>query len=79
MKGIKEVATAVMKIPGMSRTGRAEQLRRGVGRLEGVLDVEINYILDSVTVKYDASKLTPTQVKEALKSSGRGKGRVGRL
>ena len=73
MKGIKEVATAVLKIPGMSRTGRAERLRRDVRGLDGVLDIEINYILDSVTVKYDAGKLTSTQVRKRLKSSNRGK------
>lgn len=68
-----------MKVPGMSRSGRAEQVRRDVGGLDGVLDVEINYILDSVTVKYDAGKLTPARVKEALKSSRRGRERVGKL
>ena len=78
MKGIKEIATAVLKIPGMSRTGRAEQLRHDVGGLDGVLGIEINYILDSVTVQFDAGKLTSTQVRKRLKSSSRGKERPGR-
>ena len=69
MKGNQEVATAVMKIPGMSRPGRARQLRRAAVGLDGVLHVEINYIVDSVTVKYDAGKLTSAQVKNKLKSS----------
>ena len=74
MKGIQGVATAVMKVPGMSKPGRVRELRREMGSLDGVLHVEINYILDSVTVKYDAGKLTSAQVKKKLKSSSRAPG-----
>ncbi|MDG7004256.1 MAG: heavy-metal-associated domain-containing protein [Nitrososphaerota archaeon] len=68
-----------MNIPGMSRPGRAKQLRDDVGGLDGVLHIEVNYIFDSVTVKYDASKLTSTQVRKRLKSSNRGKEWLGRF
>ena len=59
-------ATAVIKIWGMSDPGRAQHLRQVAGKLDGVLRVDFNYILDSVTVKYDADKLTSTQVKKKL-------------
>jgi copper chaperone CopZ len=62
----KAEATAILRIQGMSDSGKAQELRRAAARLDGILRVDINYILDSVTVKYDANKLTSAQVKEKL-------------
>jgi len=57
---------AILKIQGMSDSGQARRLRRAAAHLDGILRVDVNYILDSVTVKYDANKLTPAQVKKRL-------------
>jgi copper chaperone CopZ len=62
----KGQATAILKIRGMSDSGQAQRFRRTAAKLDGVLRVDINYILDSVTVKYDADKLTSDQIKEKL-------------
>ena len=62
----KVEATAILKIRGMGDSGQARRLRSAAAKLDGVLRVDINYILDSVTVKYDADKLTSAQVKERL-------------
>jgi copper chaperone CopZ len=59
-------ATAILKMEGMSDSGEARRLRRVASKLDGILRVDINYILDSVTVKYDADKLTSAQIKEKL-------------
>ena len=59
-------ATAILKIRGLSDPGQAQRLRRASAKLDGILRVDINYILDSVTVKYDADKLTSAQVKKKL-------------
>jgi copper chaperone CopZ len=67
----KGEAIAILKIRGMSDAGRARRLRRAVTSLDGILRVDINYILDSVTVKYDANKLTSAQVKKKLGPSHR--------
>lgn len=56
-------ATAILKIQGMNNSGRAQQLRRAANRLNGVLRVDINYILDTATIKYDADRLTLAEVK----------------
>ena len=50
----------------MSDSVQAQRFRRAAAKLDGVFLVDINYILDSVTVKYDADKLTPTQIKKKL-------------
>ena len=62
----KGEAMAILKIQGMSDSGQARRLRRAAAHLDGILRVDVNYILDSVTVKYDANKLTPAQVKKRL-------------
>jgi hypothetical protein len=59
-------ATAILKIRGMSEAGRAERLRRSAAELDGVLMVDVNYILDNVTIGYDPEKLTFEQIKRKL-------------
>jgi hypothetical protein len=59
-------ATAILKIDGMSRRGRADRLRIAAGKLDGVFLVDINYILDNVTVSYNPDKLTLAQVRRKL-------------
>ena len=66
MIGGKEEATAILKIRGMNDSVQARRFRRTVAKLDGVLRVDVNYILDSVTVKYDADKLTPAQIRKKL-------------
>ena len=66
MTNVKGEATAILKIPGMSDSVRAQRFRRAAAKLDGVLRVDMNYILDSVTVKYDADKLTSAQIKKKL-------------
>ena len=59
-------ATAIFKILGMSRPGRAQKLKRAVGKLDGVLVFDINYVFDTVSMKYDANRLTLDQIKKQL-------------
>jgi len=62
----KGEATAILKIRGMSDSVQAQRFRRTAARLDGILRVDINYILDSVTVKYDADKLTSAEIRKKL-------------
>jgi len=59
-------ATAVLKIHGMSKSGRAGELRRAIVGLDGVSLVDINYTLDNVTVDYDPDKVTLAEVRKRL-------------
>jgi copper chaperone CopZ len=65
----KGEAIATLKLRGISDQGQAQRFRRSVAKLDGILRVDINYILDSVTVKYDADKLTSAQVKKLALSN----------
>ena len=66
----KGKATAVLKIHGMDNPGRAQQLRRAADQLDGVFRVDINYISDTATIKYDADRLTLAQVAEPIRGIG---------
>jgi P-type Cu+ transporter len=61
-------AVAVFRVPGMSTPGRARRLKREIGKLDGILEVEINYILDTASVSYEAHKLTRDQIKEKIEA-----------
>jgi copper chaperone CopZ len=63
MRKEKGGATAVLKIQGMDNPGRAQKLRRAAEELGGVLQVDINYISDTATIRYDADRLTLAEVK----------------
>jgi hypothetical protein len=69
-RGMRE-ATAILKIHGMNKSGRADRLRRAAGNLDGVFLVDINYILDNVTISYNPDKLTLAQVRKKLDPSPR--------
>jgi copper chaperone CopZ len=56
-------ATAILKIQGMDNPGRAQKLRRALEELDGVIQVDINYISDTSTIRYDADRLTLADVK----------------
>jgi len=66
MKNGKRQATAILKIKGMTLSGRAERLRLSAAELDGVFLVDINYILDNVTIGYDPDKLTLAQIKKKV-------------
>jgi hypothetical protein len=63
MTKVKGEATAILKIQGMDNPGRAQRLRRAAEELDGVLRVDINYISDTSTIRYDADRLTLAEVK----------------
>jgi len=66
----KGEATAILKIRGMNRAGRAERFRHAAGKLDGILRVDIDYILDTATVEYDPDKLTRAQVNSLHHDEG---------
>jgi hypothetical protein len=66
MRHTEPDAIAILKIRGLSDMGRAQRLRLAAGLMDGVRRVDINYILDTATIRYDAAKLTLAQVKKKL-------------
>ena len=62
-------ATAFFKLLGGDESGQGERLRRVIGRLDGVLEVKINFILDTISVRYDSDRVTRDQIKKKVDRS----------
>ena len=59
----------MFRVRGMDNSGRTQRLRRTIGSLDGILKVDINYILDTVSIKYDANRLTLDQIRKIVDRS----------
>jgi hypothetical protein len=66
MRKVDGEALALFKVPGMNVAGRSQALREAIGKLDGVLQLEFNYILDTVSIWYDAGKLTLDRIREEI-------------
>ena len=62
-------ATALFKMGGGNESGQHERLRRVICKLNGVLEVRVNYILDTISVKYDSDALTRDEIKKKVDRS----------
>ncbi len=65
-------ATAFFKLNGRNEAGQHERLRRLLGKLSGVLDVKVNYILDTISVRYDSDLITRDAIKKKVDRSNDG-------
>jgi copper chaperone CopZ len=59
-------AVAIFFAPDMNVAGGAQKLREKVKALEGVLEVDINYILNTVSIKYDSDKVTLPKIRKSM-------------
>lgn len=64
----RQEAAAIFKIQGMNIPGRAKRLMRAVDTLGGVIRVDVNYILDTATIEYDADKLTLAEIEKKIRT-----------
>ena len=71
-----EKATATLKLRWVNEKGRSRRLKRAIGSLDGISKVDINYILDTVTVTYDADSVTLDQIKKKVDRSNKGSERL---
>jgi len=65
----KQDATATFKLRGMNDSGQSRRLRRAIGSSDGIAKVDINYILDTVSIRYDANRLTLDQIRKKVDRS----------
>ena len=57
---------AVFMAPGINDAGQAQKLRKKLKELDGVLEFDPNYILNTVSVRYDSDKVTLAQIRETI-------------
>jgi copper chaperone CopZ len=69
MPNVKHQATAFFKLRGEADQGRSTRLKQALGALDGVIRVEVNFILDVVSVDYDPDKLLLDDIREKVDAS----------
>ena len=72
MPYLKHEATAFFKLLGEGESGKSERLRRVLGKLDGVLEVNVNFILDTVSIRYDADEVTREELEKKVDRSNKG-------
>jgi copper chaperone CopZ len=76
MPNLNRNAMAFFKLQGGDESGQPERLRRALGRLDGVLDVKINFIIDTVSIGYDSNRVTLEQIKKKVDRSNKSSERL---
>ena len=62
--------TARLKITGMDCEVCAGVIQRRLSETRGVIQADVRYPAGAATVKYDASKITPAQIVDAVNATG---------
>ncbi len=62
--------TLTLTVTGMTCGGCENAVKRGLARLEGVGDVIASHADATVTVTYDATRVSPDQIKARIGAMG---------
>src|SRR5712692_5083343 len=62
--------TATLPVKGLNFAGCAREIEKNLSRLDGIAQVEASYVSQTVTVTYDETRLSDTQLKELIKDCG---------
>ena len=59
-------SVAVFMALGMNVPGEAQKLRKKANELEGILELDINYILNTVSIRYDSDRITLDKIRKTI-------------
>jgi P-type Cu2+ transporter len=62
--------TATLPVKGLNFAGCAREIEKNLSKLDGIALVEASYVSQTVTVTYDETRLSDTQLKELIKDCG---------
>jgi Cu2+-exporting ATPase len=62
--------TATLPVKGLNFAGCAREIEKNLSKLDGIAQVEASYVSQTVTVTYDETRLSDTQLKELIKDCG---------
>lgn len=60
----KEVVA--LPISGPQSADRAQQIKRRLSKLEGTLEIRVDYLTFTVHVEYDPARITPREIREQI-------------
>ncbi|WP_456473892.1 heavy metal translocating P-type ATPase [Candidatus Pyrohabitans sp.] len=67
---VRETREAIVKIGGMTCAMCVATIEKALKKLEGVEEVSVNLGTESARVVYDASLVSPAQIKQAIEETG---------
>jgi copper chaperone CopZ len=65
-RAMVQEAVAIFKAPGMNIAGQLQKLRKNVNELDGILHIQVNYILDTVSISYDSDRVSLSKIKKTI-------------
>ncbi|ABK86594.1 heavy metal-transporting ATPase [Bacillus thuringiensis str. Al Hakam] len=72
MRDMNEQKEANLQISGMTCAACANRIEKGLKKVEGVHDANVNFALEKTKIMYDPQKTNPQQFKEKVESLGYG-------
>lgn len=69
---MNEQKEANLQISGMTCAACANRIEKGLKKIEGVHDANVNFALEKTKIMYDSGKTNPQQFKEKVESLGYG-------
>ncbi|OBZ56810.1 ATPase P, partial [Bacillus cereus] len=69
---MNEQKEANLQISGMTCAACANRIEKGLKKVEGVHDANVNFALEKTKIMYDPQKTNPQQFKEKVESLGYG-------
>ncbi|MHC1719705.1 MAG: heavy metal translocating P-type ATPase [Clostridiaceae bacterium] len=69
-KAIIEAVTKTLKIEGMTCTACAKAVERATKKLDGVIESNVNFATEKLTVTYEPSKVRTSDIKRAVDKAG---------
>src|SRR5438105_3619137 len=62
--------TATLPVKGLNFAGCTREIEKNLSKLDVIAQVEASYVSQTVTVTYDETRLSDTQLKELVKDCG---------
>lgn len=66
----EKVSEDQFQITGMTCAACATRIEKGLKKMEGVKDANVNLALEKVTVKYDSTKMGPAEIQKKVQDLG---------
>lgn len=69
-KAVIDSTNKIFKIEGMECAACAKAVERAAGRLEGVMEANVNLATEKLSIKYDSSTVRVSDIKRAVEKAG---------
>jgi Cu+-exporting ATPase len=69
-KAVIESVSKTLKIEGMTCTACAKAIEKATKKLDGVIDSNVNFATEKLTIVYEPSKIRTSDIKKAVEKAG---------